>query len=71
MAPWHCYDGCYSTTNFDRRTCCGSPLYPLRKEVVPVPGPQCETMDLVRKKWVETCDPEATNMIHPKFKKKS
>ena len=24
--PWHCYDGCYSTTNCDRRTITGELL---------------------------------------------
>lgn len=27
-SPWHCYDGCYSTTGIDRRTMDGLPLYP-------------------------------------------
>lgn len=26
-SPWHCYDGCYSTTGSDRRTWDGSPLW--------------------------------------------
>lgn len=25
--PWHCYDGCYSTTGYDRRTVGGIPLW--------------------------------------------
>jgi len=25
--PYHCYDGCYSTTGFDYRTVDGSPLW--------------------------------------------
>ena len=25
--PWHCYDGCYSTTGWDRRTIDGTPLW--------------------------------------------
>lgn len=25
--PWHCYDGCYSTTGMDRRTIDGTPLW--------------------------------------------
>jgi hypothetical protein len=24
---WHCYDGCYSTTGYDRRTVDGTPLW--------------------------------------------
>jgi hypothetical protein len=24
--PWHCYDGCYSTTGCDKRTTTGKPL---------------------------------------------
>ena len=26
-SPWHCYDGCYSTTGADRRTTTGEPLW--------------------------------------------
>lgn len=26
-SAWHCYDGCYSTTGFDRRTSCGTPIW--------------------------------------------
>jgi hypothetical protein len=26
-SPWHCYDGCYSTTGMDRRTTTGEPLW--------------------------------------------
>lgn len=26
-SPWHCYDGCYSTTGIDRRTTTGEPLW--------------------------------------------
>ena len=25
--PWHCYDGCYSTTGWDCRTADGEPLW--------------------------------------------
>jgi hypothetical protein len=25
--PWHCYDGCYSTTGYDRRTPDGKPAW--------------------------------------------
>lgn len=24
---WHCYDGCYSTTGFDRRSLDGKPIW--------------------------------------------
>ena len=27
MGSWHCYDGCYSTTGWDRRTIDGQPLW--------------------------------------------
>lgn len=27
--PWHCYDGCYSTTGYDYRSVDGKPLYNL------------------------------------------
>ena len=26
-SPWHCYDGCYSTTGYDNRTSDGQPLW--------------------------------------------
>jgi hypothetical protein len=26
-SPWHCYDGCYSTTGHDRRTVDGTPIW--------------------------------------------
>ena len=26
-SPWHCYDGCYSTTGWDMRTIDGKPLW--------------------------------------------
>ena len=26
-SQWHCYDGCYSTTGYDRRTKDGKPLW--------------------------------------------
>ena len=26
-SPWHCYDGCYSTTGCDKRTTTGKPLW--------------------------------------------
>lgn len=26
-SSWHCYDGCYSTTGFDRRTRDGQPAW--------------------------------------------
>lgn len=26
-SPWHCYDGCYSTTGVDCRTADGKPLW--------------------------------------------
>ncbi|HYT45468.1 MAG TPA: hypothetical protein VEP90_24295 [Methylomirabilota bacterium] len=30
--PWHCYDGCYSTIGYDRRTSTGKPLWLLTKK---------------------------------------
>jgi len=37
--PYHCYDGCYSTTGIDRRTVSGKPLWenpkqPLKEEFI-------------------------------------
>lgn len=26
-SPWHCYDGCYSTTGIDNRTVNGKPMW--------------------------------------------
>ncbi len=26
-SPWHCYDGCYSTTGLDRRSPDGQPIW--------------------------------------------
>lgn len=29
--PWHCYDGCYSTTGHDRRSDDGKPIWEKQK----------------------------------------
>ncbi|MDB4314431.1 hypothetical protein N9955_00105 [bacterium] len=31
-SPWHCYDGCYSTTGIDYRTDDGKPLSEQKKK---------------------------------------
>lgn len=65
--PWHCYDGCYSTTGADRRTLDGRPLYPEGYWDLQLTEEESAARKTLRERLMAALKTEATadNLPHP------